>query len=77
MRRSEDEQREVPQLVDENEHARNFTEMKEAFLDKCFSFEDLLQFMGLPRPGWENKVSLTDFERAVVLACGSNRFSSF
>jgi|LauGreDrversion4_2_1035121.scaffolds.fasta_scaffold639503_1 hypothetical protein len=42
MKRTEDKSVEIPQLIDESEPYRNFTEIKEAFMTKCFTFEDLL-----------------------------------
>jgi len=42
MKKSEDKEVEVPKLVDDSEHLTNFSEIKDTFLSKCFSFEELL-----------------------------------
>ncbi len=61
MKRSDEKELEVPRLVDDSEHLRNFSEIKDTFLMKCFSFEDLLQLMGMGKPGSDAKVFMADF----------------
>jgi len=70
MKRSDDKESEVPKLVDDNEHLTNFSDIKDAFLTKCFAFEDLLQIMGMSKPGSDAKVFLADFTRAVLALFG-------
>jgi len=54
-------EREVPQLINDDDYSNNFMEIKETFMDKCFTFEDLLAKMGRPKPGAEHKVVFDDF----------------
>lgn len=65
MRRSDAGDRKVPNLVNENEHIENFNEIKETFMRKCFAYEDLLNTMGLVKPGNETKIVFEDFFKAV------------
>ena len=75
MRRSDAGDRKVPSLVNENEHIENFNEIKETFMRKCFAFEDLLNTMGLVKPGNETRITFEDFFKAVSQICGANKFS--
>ena len=80
QRSAADGQRNAPQLVDEGEHTGNYMAIKEAFLHVkkgAFSFEDLLQAMGVPAAGANDKVTLIDFTKAVQRYCGPSRFSSY
>lgn len=62
MKRTEEKSVEIPQLIDDGEPYRNFSEIKEVFMTKCFTFEDLLQLMGgKSKPGSEQKIYLADF----------------
>jgi hypothetical protein len=57
MKRSENDNKTVNKFVDETEAFRNFTEIKDLFHDKFFSFEELLQTMiATTRPGYETKL---------------------
>ena len=77
MKKSDDKEIEVPKLVNDDEHLTNYSDIKDGFLTKCFTFEDLLQLMGLSKPGNDAKVFLSDFNRAVVSLFGGAKFSNF
>lgn len=78
MKRSVDDNRPVNKLVDDSEGFRNFTEIKQTFLTKFFSFEELLQCMlSTVRPGSETKIMFKDFERAVSVSAGTGHYSAF
>lgn len=77
MRRTDQKVEEVPQLINDSEHIVNFSDIKDAFLTKCFNFEDLLQVLGLSKPGADAKVFLADFSRAVIAMFGPSKFSNF
>jgi hypothetical protein len=47
MKRSDDDNKPVPKFVDTTEPLRNFQEIKQLFLKKYFTFEELLQVMFL------------------------------
>lgn len=47
MKRSDDDSKPVPKFVDTTEPSRNFQEIKQHFLKKYFTFEELLQVMFL------------------------------
>ena len=42
MKKSDDQESEVPRLINDEEHLTNFSDIKDGFLTKCFNFEDLL-----------------------------------
>ena len=76
MRRSDNEEKDRI-FVDDSEHKQNEQEIKETFLLKASSFEELLATMGLVKPGNEGKITYEDFNKVVSHYCGRTKFSSF
>ena len=78
INKSEETTPKVPNLFDDNEKFANYEKIKNAFLQKHFSFEDLLQsIFNTPSPSFGSKIFLKDFEKALMNCFSERHFSSF
>lgn len=77
MRRSDQEDKERAKFVNDSEFEKTEQEIKDEFLAKAASFDDLLAIMGNAKHGMEGLITYADFNRAVVFYCGHAKYSSF
>lgn len=77
MRRSDVDKKDRTRFLDDSQNLQTEQAIKECFMEKARTFEDLLMVMGTNKPGQEGRVTFEDFTKVVTHFCGPQKFGSF